>query len=124
MNESEVKIFTSLCDIIEESEQMSLDVMDHLEMVLEKLDTLSETAQERVGNKNLQNNIDGIINTIMIIMSSMQAQDSHRQKIERVANLINPNNTKFANAKHITGDKSNDLVDDDELAALIAAANA
>ncbi len=124
MNKEEVKIFSQLCEIIEESEQLSLDVMNHLDIVLEKLDSLGETAQEQTHNKSLNNDIDGIINTIMVIMSSMQAQDSHRQKIERVANLINPQNDKFATAKHITGDKCDDLVDDDELAALIAAANA
>lgn len=118
MNKEEVKIFSQLCDIIEESEQMSLDVMNHLDIVLEKLDQLDE-----VSTKDLTSNIDGIINSIMTIMSSMQSQDSHRQKIERVANLIHPENDKFARAKHITGDENADLVDEDELAALIAAAN-
>lgn len=113
MDKNEVEIFSSLCEIIEESEQISLDVMEHLEIVLEKLDELDNNTK-----------IDAIINNVMTIMSSMQAQDSHRQKIERVANLINPKNDKFARAKHITGDNSDDLVDDDELAALIAAANA
>ena len=113
MDKNEVEIFSSLCEIIEESEQISLDVMEHLEIVLEKLDELDNNTK-----------IDAIINNVMTIMSSMQAQDSHRQKIERVANLINPKNDKFARAKHITGDNSDDLIDDDELAALIAAANA
>ncbi len=117
MNNEEVEIFTQLCEIIEESEQISLDAMGHLDVVLEKLDQLEDS-------KNLSNDINGIMNNIMTMMSSMQAQDSHRQKIERVANLINPTNDKFARAKHITGDDSSDLVDDDELAALIAAANA
>ncbi len=116
MNKEEVEIFSQLCDIIEESEQLSLDVLDHLDIVLEKLDHLKN-------DNNLEKDVDTIINLIMITMSSMQAQDSHRQKIERVANLINPQNDKFTKAKHITGDKSNDLVDDNELAALIAAAN-
>ena len=114
MNKEEVEIFSQLCDIIEESEQLSLDVMDHLDVILTKLDELKN-------NNNLEKDVDAIINLIMTTMSSMQAQDSHRQKIERVANLIHPENDKFANAKHITGDKSEDLVDDDELAALIAA---
>ena len=59
-------------------------------------------------------------------LESMQAQDAHRQKIERVVNNLDPENGKYADsAKHISGDKNDsDLVDDDELAALIAAANA
>ncbi len=116
MKEEEIEIFSQLCNIIEESEQISLDVMNHLDIVLEKLDKLGETSQGSWQNsKNLENDINGIINSIMTIMSSMQAQDSHRQKIERVANLINPTNTKFAKAKHITNDECVDL------AALIAA---
>jgi len=114
MNKEEIEIFSSLCDIIEESEQLSLDVMNHLDIVLEKLDNLDN-------NKRLKNDIDGIINSVMTIMTSMQAQDSHRQKIERVANLIHPKNDKFARAKHITGDNSDDLLDKDDLEALIAA---
>ena len=116
MNKEETEIFSQLCEIIEESEQISLGVMNHLDNVLEKLDKLKD-------NNNLANDIDNIIDNIMTIMSSMQATDSHRQKIERVANLIHPENDKFARAKHITGDKCDDLVDDDELAALIAASN-
>jgi flagellar biosynthesis/type III secretory pathway chaperone len=116
MNKEEIEIFSSLCEIIEESEQLSLDVMNHLDIILEKLDKLEN-------NKHLTNDINNVINTVMTIMSSMQAQDSHRQKIERVANLIHPTNDKFARAKHITGDKNDDLVSDEELEALIAAAN-
>jgi flagellar biosynthesis/type III secretory pathway chaperone len=113
MDKKELEIFSQLCDIIEESEQMSLEVMDHLDTVLIKLENVEN-------NKNFRNELNGIINTIMTIMSSMQAQDFHRQKIERVANLINPNNDKFARAKHIVGDTNNELVSDDELEALIA----
>ena len=116
MKEEEVEIFSQLCNIIEDSERISLDVMDHLDLVLDKLDKLES-------GKNLENDVNNLINTIMTIMSSMQTQDSHRQKIERVANLIYPENNKFARAKHITGEESEDLVNDDELAALIAAAN-
>jgi len=117
MNTNETEIFSQLCTIIKESEEMSIDVLNHLDIVLAKLEELEN-------NKDFKNNVNSIVNNIMTIMSSMQAQDSHRQKIERVANLIDPSNDKFARAKHITGDESSDQVDDDELAALIAAANA
>jgi hypothetical protein len=60
---------------------------------------------------------------VTTIISSMQSQDFHIQKIQRVANLINPDNDKFARAKHIVGDKHNNLVSDDELEALIALHN-
>lgn len=112
-------IVTQLCEVIKESEKMTNEVMDHLDVILEKLATLEES-------KNLRDEIDSIKNNILITLESMQAQDAHRQKIERVVNTIDPNNGRFAqSAKHITGDTGdNDLVDEDELAALIAAANA
>lgn len=111
-------IVTQLCEVIEDSEQMTNDVMNHLDIVLEKLSTLENS-------KNISNDVNSIKNNIFLILESMQAQDAYRQRIERVVNILDPNNGKFAaSAKHITGDKDDDLVDEDELAALIAAANA
>ncbi len=118
MPNKELDIIEQLCEVIEESEKMSIEVMDHLDVVLEKLNSLVES-------KDLANDIDGIKNNIFMTLESMQAQDAHRQKIERVVNNLDPENGKFANsAKHISGDDDSELVDDDELAALIAAANA
>jgi len=118
MPNKELDIIEQLCEVIEESEKMSIEVMDHLDIVLEKLNSLSES-------KDLSNDIDGIKNNIFMTLESMQAQDAHRQKIERVVNNLDPENGKFASsAKHISGDNDAELVDEDELAALIAAANA
>jgi len=117
MQNEELNIIEQLCEVIEESEKMSIEVMDHLDVVLEKLNNLEDS-------KDLSNDIDGIKNNIFMTLESMQAQDAHRQKIERVVNNLDPENGKFANsAKHISGDTNDDLVDEDELAALIAAAN-
>ena len=111
-------IITQLCEVIEESENMTNDVMDHLDVMLEKLNQLEDS-------KDLKKDVDSIKNNVLMTLESMQAQDAHRQKIERVVNIIDPDNSKLApSARHITGDKDDDLVDDDELAALIAAANA
>jgi len=118
MPNKELNIIDQLCEVIEESEKMSIEVMDHLDIVLEKLNIL-------VDSKDLSNDIDGIKNNIFMTLESMQAQDAHRQKIERVVNNLDPENGKFAqSAKHISGDDDAELVDEDELAALIAAANA
>jgi len=107
-----------LCEVIEESEKMTLEVMNHLDVVLEKLNILEDS-------KNLKKDIDAIKNNIFMTLESMQSQDASRQKIERVINNIDPENSKFASsAKHLDGDANDDVVDDDELAALIAAANA
>jgi len=114
MNIDKIEIVTQLCEVIEESEKMTNEVMDHLDLVLEKLNSLQES-------KDIQAEIDGIKNSIFITLESMQAQDTSRQKIERVINNIDPDNGKFASsAKHLAGDDTSDLVDDDELAALIA----
>lgn len=107
-------VVSQLCEVIEESEKMTLEVMNHLDVVLDKLDEL-------IHSKDIQNDIDGIKNNIFITIESMQAQDASRQKIERVVNNLDPQNGKFASsAKHLSGDSTDDLVSDDELATLIA----
>lgn len=117
MQNNKIDIIEQLCEVIEESEKMSLEVMDHLDIVIQKLDTL-------IDSKDLQNEINGIKNNLFITLESMQAQDLQRQKIERVVNNLDPENGRFASsAKHLKGDDESDLVDEDELAALIAAAN-
>jgi len=114
----DLDVVTQLCEVIDATEKMSLEVMEHLDVVLEKLDQLEES-------KNLKNDIDSIKNNLFITLESMQSQDLNRQKIERVVNTLDPDNGKFASsAKHIAGDKDDDVVDDDELAALIASMGA
>ena len=113
----DLNIVEQLCEVIEESEKMSNEVMNHLDVILEKLNVLEE-------DKDITSAIDSIKNNIFITLESMQAQDSSRQKIERVVNNLDPENTKFADsAHHLSGDNNDDVVSDDELAALIAAAN-
>lgn len=113
-----LNIVSQLCEVIEESEKMSLEVMNHIDVVINKLDEL-------LYSKNLENDINGIKNNLFITLESMQAQDASRQKIERVVNELDPENGKFASsAKHLAGDNNDDVVDDDELAALIASMGA
>ena len=107
-------ISEQLSEVIKESDKMTNEVMDHLDVILLKLNELLES-------KDPKPIVDGIKNNIFITMESMQAQDANRQKIERVINHVDPDNGKYASsAKHINGDKDTDVVDDDELAALIA----
>jgi len=118
MQNKELDIIEQLCEVIEESEKMSLEVMDHLDVVIEKLNNLIES-------KDLANDINSIKNNIFMTLESMQAQDAQKQKIERVVNNLDPENGRFASsAKHLDGDNNSDLVNEDELAALISAANA
>lgn len=71
----------------------------------------------------------------MSIMDMMQYQDIHRQKIERVINIMRAlsnymnklfegkieDDKRVSSAKHIHGDENNDVVGDDDIEALIAA---
>ncbi|MDD3466298.1 MAG: chemotaxis protein [Campylobacterales bacterium] len=71
----------------------------------------------------------------MSIMDMMQYQDIHRQKIERVINIMRAlsnymnklfegkidDEKRVSSAKHIHGDENNDVVADDDIEALIAA---
>jgi hypothetical protein len=71
---------------------------------------------------------------IMVAMDIMQYQDIHRQKIERVINIMRAlirymnrlfegkidDNQRVKSASHIHGDESEEIVDDAEIEALIA----
>jgi chemotaxis regulatin CheY-phosphate phosphatase CheZ len=72
----------------------------------------------------------------MLAMDGMQFQDIHRQKIERVINIIRnlsnymnsllesrmDDSKRVSSAKHIAGDQSTeDLVDNDDIADLLEA---
>ena len=71
----------------------------------------------------------------LIAMDIMQYQDIHRQKIERVINVMRSlsrylnqlfeaqidDSKRVSSAKHIVGDKTDDVVEDDDIEALIAA---
>lgn len=71
----------------------------------------------------------------MSAMDMMQYQDIHRQKIERVINIMRAlsnymnklfegkieDEKRVSSAKHIHGDQNNDVVGDDDIEALIAA---
>jgi hypothetical protein len=94
-----------------------------------------EKNEEVLGNLNdsievLQTSVDSIMN----IMDIMQYQDIHRQKIERVINVMRAlskyMNTLFegkiedskrvSSAQHIAGDTHNDLASTDDIEALLA----
>jgi len=101
---------------------------------IEAFKTSLEQNQQAVEDTNLaiealQNGGDGIMN----IMDIMQYQDIHRQKIERVINVMRAlskyMNTLFegqiadehrvSSAQHIVGDTHNDLASTDDIEALL-----
>ncbi|WP_419770200.1 MAG: hypothetical protein ACNI3C_12815 [Candidatus Marinarcus sp.] len=116
-----------LGSVTKESEVKATEIFDKLESILALTQILKSSPE------TLEKNIQAIDEVVMDIMSTMQYQDIHRQKIERVINnmrsiskLMNQtlnivdDNEYAPSAKHIAGDNSSDLVTDDELEALIA----
>ncbi len=116
---SNVELFTTLCEKFPDVETFKTQ--------LEK----NETALNDVSNtiEILQNSGD----SIMSVMDIMQYQDIHRQKIERVINVMRAlskyMNTLFegkiddekrvASATHIAGDTHNELASTDDIEALL-----
>jgi hypothetical protein len=152
--ESEEKA-TEIFDIIEgissdlmEKEENITKVIKILESNIELFKTLNtkfpdvetfatqleknETAltDSNIGLETLQNSGDAIMN----VMDIMQYQDIHRQKIERVINVMRAlskyMNTLFegriddekrvSSAQHIAGDTHNDVASTDDIEALLA----
>lgn len=119
-----------LGSVTKESEIKATEIFDKLESILRVTETL-KTSQD-----DLDAHLEKIDVIVMDIMSTMQYQDIHRQKIERVINnmrsiskLMNQtlhivDDEEIApSAKHIAGDDTSDLVTDEELEALIASMN-
>jgi len=117
--EENVKLFTTLNEKFPEVEAFSKQL------------EANKSAQEQITEtiEILQNSGDSIMN----VMDIMQYQDIHRQKIERVINVMRAlsryMNTLFegkiddekrvSSAQHIAGDTHNDLASTDDIEALL-----
>jgi hypothetical protein len=152
--ESEEKA-TEIFDIIEnisnelmEKEENVQKTIDAMNANVELFTTLNEKFPEvEAFSKALQQNQDALEganqtleslqtngDAIMSVMDIMQYQDIHRQKIERVINVMRSlakyMNTLFegkiddekrvSSAQHIAGDTHNDLASSDDIEALLA----
>jgi len=118
--EENVELFTKLHEKFPEVEAFATA----LEHNISALECANQTLE------SLQANGDAIMN----VMDIMQYQDIHRQKIERVINVMRSlakyMNTLFegkiddekrvASAQHIAGDTHNDLASNDDIEALLA----
>jgi predicted phage tail protein len=104
----------------------------HIEVFKNKL-AQNEKALALI-NKNLEN-IQNAEDNIMMAMDIMQFQDIHRQKIERVINIMREllkymnkifegkidDTKRVSSARHLHGDNTEDLIEgEDDLDALIA----
>jgi chemotaxis regulatin CheY-phosphate phosphatase CheZ len=152
--ESEEKA-TEILDIMDEISNAMMDNEENLNKVLEFLnhhkelfEKLSNTfphiktfneEKEKIEeildlvNSSIENSQNASDN-IMMAMDIMQFQDIHRQKIERVINIMREllkymnkifegkidDTKRVSSAKHIHGDTTEDVVEEDDLEALIA----
>ena len=121
MIDSNIELFTTLCEKFPKVEQFIKSLEVNIKMK-EKVKSLIETAQNSEDE-------------IMMTMDIMQYQDIHRQKIERVINVMRAlskymsnlfegkveDEKRVSSAVHIDGDKdTEDLVSNDDIEALIA----
>ncbi len=116
----------------------NIDIFDKLSSnftTIETFQTALKQNREAVGKiENIISNDQMGMDEIMMIMDVMQYQDIHRQKIERVVNVMRAlssymnslfhsdvkDESRVASANHISGDNTDDLVDEDDIEALIA----
>jgi chemotaxis regulatin CheY-phosphate phosphatase CheZ len=116
------------------------DTFEKLSSKFENINTfkssLDDTVKALDNINNLKNNLDVVNDDIMLAMDGMQFQDIHRQKIERVINIIRnlsnymnsllesrmDDSKRVSSAKHIAGDTdTEDLVGNDDIADLLEA---
>ncbi|GKT39490.1 hypothetical protein LOCUS_15050 [Campylobacter jejuni] len=102
--------------------------MESFSEALELNNQAKKSSKEIVGN--LQSGQD----EVMMAMDAMQYQDIHRQKIERVINVMRAlsrymsslfegkidDKKRVSSAVHIEGDSTADVVSNDDIEALIA----
>ena len=152
--ESEEKA-TEIFDIIENISNELMDAEEYLQKIsdtlnanIELFETLTlkfsdvETFQTQLelnklaleNSNNILENIQNSGDSVMQTMDIMQYQDIHRQKIERVINVMRSlsnymnslfaskvdDSTRTSTPKHITGDENEDLASTDDIEALLA----
>ena len=142
------KVINQLDEVTRDSEQKASEIFEMLESVSENsqqilscVEDLNKYAQEHQINDSsfheLLNKIAEYSNSsednILNIMDKMQYQDIHRQKIERVINIMralsNYMNSLFSSeisdeervssAKYIKGDEADDVLSDEEIENMI-----
>ena len=129
---------TKINDTIKPGLEKNIEVFQKLTEQFPKIETFKKSLKI---NQDLLAMFETILNEIytsqdeiMMIMDKMQYQDIHRQKIERVINVMRQlsiymnhlfsssvdDSKRVASAKHIEGDERDDLVKEDDIEALIA----
>jgi chemotaxis regulatin CheY-phosphate phosphatase CheZ len=118
--ENNIQLFTKLQDKFPNIDSFS-------KAIVENQEALKETNE-------MSKSVADINDNTMMIMDIMQYQDIHRQKIERVINVMRAlsnymnsllegqvdDEKRVSSATHIDGDNTQDVVNNDDIEALIA----
>ena len=138
----------SINNFMMEAEESAAEVIDLIESnitlfttLCEKFPNVPDFSKALEDNQSMKTKVEGLVESaqntedeVMMTMDIMQYQDIHRQKIERVINVMRALSSYMSNlfegkiddskrvgsAVHIHGDDSTDVVSNDDIEALIA----
>ncbi|MBF7049301.1 chemotaxis protein [Campylobacter volucris] len=126
-----------LC-VISDALNKNIDIFEKLNAKFPNVASFKEAIDTNNNAKNIIDEITGCLQTgqdeVMMAMDAMQYQDIHRQKIERVINVMRAlsrymsslfegkidDEKRVGSAVHIEGDTTADVVSNDDIEALIA----
>jgi hypothetical protein len=132
-----IEVVTGDIDTIQSSIQDNIELFEKLTEKFPNMESFSVALEK---NKNALDKCESVkeqseksSDDIMMIMDIMQYQDIHRQKIERVINVMRAlskymnslfesekdDNKRVSSAQHLDGDNV-EVVDEDEIEALLA----
>ncbi|EHU0069849.1 chemotaxis protein [Campylobacter jejuni] len=128
----------SLLKEINKAIEKNIDIFSKLSEKFPNVESFSEALelnnQAKKSSKEIVGNLQSGQDEVMMAMDAMQYQDIHRQKIERVINVMRAlsrymsslfegkidDKKRVSSAVHIEGDGTADVVSNDDIEALIA----
>jgi len=143
------KVVDQLDQVTRDSEKKASEVFDRLETIMNHAQNMSNIATElsvlvkksKIKNKEpyqklideLSKTADDALDEVMSAMDIMQYQDIHRQKIERVINIVRALNNymnslfssnikdedRVSSAQYIAGDNKDDVLSDEEIEKML-----
>jgi len=143
------KVVDQLDQVTRDSEKKASEVFDKLELLMNHAQNINNIATElsvlvkksKIKNKEpytklldeLTKTADQSLDEVMNAMDIMQYQDIHRQKIERVINIVRALNNymnslfssnikdedRVSSAQYIAGDDKEDVLSDDEIEKML-----
>ncbi|HAA1523703.1 chemotaxis protein [Campylobacter jejuni] len=128
----------SLLKEINKAIEKNIDIFSKLNEKFPNVESFSEALelnnQAKKSSREIVGNLQSGQDEVMMAMDAMQYQDIHRQKIERVINVMRAlsrymsslfegridDKKRVSSAVHIEGDSTTDVVSNDDIEALIA----